>query len=77
MTNVRDGFLSECCRKKTDVTIFTTNGFQLKGVVVAFDGTVLVLNQKDGKQAMVYMTAISTIVPATPALTRFQIRDCE
>lgn len=68
MTNIRDSFLSECCRKKIEVTMFTTNGFQLRGVVVAFDGEVLVLQPKDGKQSMVYMTAISTIVPVIPVL---------
>ena len=69
MTNVRDNFLGECRLRKTNVTVFTTNGFQLKGVVQGFDDKVVVLMQTDGKQAMLNMTAISTIAPANPALT--------
>lgn len=69
-SNVRDGFLNECCRKKIAVTVFTTNGFQLKGVIFAFDGAVVMLSQHDGKQAMIHMSAISTIIPAQPAITK-------
>ena len=64
MTNIMDGFLSECYRKDIPTVVITTNGFQLKGKIVAFDGQVIVMNQNDGKQAMIYVSAISTVVPA-------------
>lgn len=75
MTNIRDGILSECCRKDIPVVVFTTNGFQLKGKIIAFDGQVVVMDQNDGKQAMIYMSAISTVVPARPAMTNYEVRD--
>ena len=75
MTNIRDGFIGECCRKKIPVTAFATNGFQVKGVILAFDGTTVVLLQNDGKQAMMFMSAISTIIPVSPALTSIAVRD--
>ena len=61
--NVKDKFLEDCCRKGTDVTIFTTNGFQLRGVILSFDVYVILLRREDRRQAMVYQSAISTILP--------------
>lgn len=43
MTSERDKFLTECRTKNTAVVVFTTNGFQLKGVILSFDGEVIVL----------------------------------
>lgn len=62
MTNVRDKFLDECRTKKTSVVVFTTNGFQLRGVILSFDGVVIVFQREDGREAMVYQNAISTIL---------------
>jgi host factor-I protein len=70
MTDVRDSFLNECCRRKIAVTVFTTNGFQLKGIIFSFDEAVVMLSQHDGKQAMIYMSAISTIIPIQLAITK-------
>ena len=44
------------------VTIYLTNGFQLKGMVKGFDNFTVVLDT-DGKQQLVYKHAISTISP--------------
>jgi len=41
------------------------NGFQMKGIVKAFDNFVIVLDS-DGKQQMIYKHAVSTIVPPKP-----------
>ena len=68
MSNVRDSFLSECCRNKIKVKIYTTNGFQINGEIIAHDGEVLVLLQADASQAMVCLNAISTIIPTSPVL---------
>lgn len=59
-------FLEEFRVRKLFVRVFTTNGFQLKGTVVAFDDEVLILAQSDGKQSMVYKHAVSTVVPDVP-----------
>lgn len=63
MTNERDKFLNECRTKKTNVVVFTTNGFQLRGVIQSFDGEVIVFRREDGREAMIYQRAISTILP--------------
>jgi thiamine biosynthesis protein ThiI len=44
------------------VTIYLTNGFQLKGLVRGFDNFTVVLDT-DGRQQLVYKHAISTISP--------------
>ena len=61
--NVKDKFLEDCCRKGCNVVVFTTNGFQLKGVIVSFDVYVILVRREDGRQVMVYQSAISTILP--------------
>ncbi|MBM6897186.1 RNA chaperone Hfq [Pseudoflavonifractor capillosus] len=60
--NVQDSFLSTLRRTAARVTVFLVNGFQLRGVVTAFDPYVVVL-VSDGKQQVIYKHAISTITP--------------
>ncbi|MBI5167274.1 MAG: RNA chaperone Hfq [candidate division NC10 bacterium] len=63
--NLQDVFLNQVRREKTPVTIYLTNGFQLKGRVLGFDAfTVILLS--DGRQLMIYKHAISTISPLKP-----------
>ena len=47
------------------LTLFLMNGFQLRGVLRAFDSFTVVLDS-DGKQQLIYKHAISTIAPARP-----------
>ncbi|HIT25692.1 MAG TPA: RNA chaperone Hfq [Candidatus Enterenecus avicola] len=63
--NVQDSFLSALRRTAARVTVFLINGFQLRGVVTAFDPYVVVL-VSDGKQQVIYKHAISTITPERP-----------
>ena len=61
-TSMQDTFLNEARKSRVPVTIFMTNGFQQRGVVMSYDGyTVLVVNE--GIQHLIYKAAISTIVP--------------
>ena len=41
------------------------NGFQLRGVLKAFDSFTVVIDS-DGKQQLIYKHAISTIAPVRP-----------
>ncbi|WP_058485485.1 RNA chaperone Hfq [Defluviitalea phaphyphila] len=61
--NLQDVFLNQVRKEKTMVTIFLTNGFQLKGLVKGFDNFTVILDS-EGKQQMIYKHAISTIVPS-------------
>lgn len=60
--NLQDIFLNGARKNKIPVTIYLTNGFQLKGIVKGFDSFTVVLDC-DGKQMMIYKHAISTITP--------------
>lgn len=60
--NVQTGFLDNLKAKKTPVTVYVSNGFQMRGVIERFDKRVLILNES-GKEKMVYHGAISTIEP--------------
>lgn len=61
-TNLQEAILDEVCRDKVPVTLFLMNGFQLRGVITGYDGSVVVL-VTDGKQQMIHKHAISTLAP--------------
>ena len=65
LMNYQDTFLNAARRDKLNVVVFLMNGFQMKGIVRAFDNFVIVLDS-DGKQQMIYKHAVSTIVPPKP-----------
>jgi len=58
-------FLGDCVTRKTPVTIYVSNGFQMRGVIARFDKRCLILDDS-GKEKMVYHSAISTIEPHYP-----------
>ena len=60
--NLQDTFLNRARQEKVPLTVFLTNGFQLRGVLRCFD-TFIILFDCDGKQEMIYKHAISTVIP--------------
>ena len=60
--NLQDAFLNQLRRERTNITVFLVNGFQMHGVIRAYDGFTVVLDS-DGRQQLIYKHAISTIVP--------------
>ena len=64
-TSLQDTFLTRARRAKSPVTVFLMNGYQLRGVITAFDPYVVVV-VSDGKQQVIYKHAISTIAPEHP-----------
>ncbi|MEW9677795.1 RNA chaperone Hfq [Lentibacillus sp. L22] len=60
--NIQDNYLNQLRKEHISVTIFLTNGFQLRGVVKAFDNFT-VLFETDGKQQLIFKHAISTFAP--------------
>ena len=66
--NLQDRMLSALRQQAQNITVFLTNGFQMRGIVTGFDNFVVVLSS-DGKQQMIYKHAISTLVPAQPVRT--------
>ena len=63
--NIQDAFLATARRLAARVTVFLMNGYQMRGVITAFDPFVVVL-VTEGKQQMIYKHAISTVVPERP-----------
>ena len=63
--NLQEAFRNQVRRDKTNLTVFLMNGFQMHGVIRAFDGFTVVLDS-DGRQQLIYKHAISTIIPPKP-----------
>lgn len=60
--NIQDHFLNQLRKESIPVTVYLTNGFQIRGVVKAFDNFTIVIDS-EGKQQMIYKHAISTFMP--------------
>ncbi|MGM9988965.1 MAG: RNA chaperone Hfq [Bacillaceae bacterium] len=60
--NIQDQVLNQLRKENVFVTVFLLNGFQLKGLVKAFDNFTVLL-ETEGKQQLIYKHAISTFVP--------------
>ncbi len=60
--NLQDVFLNQVRKDHVPVTVYLTNGFQLRGLVKGFDNYTVILDS-DGKQQLVYKHAISTVSP--------------
>lgn len=60
--NIQDQFLNQLRKENIFVTVFLLNGFQLRGLIKAFDNFTVLL-ETDGKQQMIYKHAISTFAP--------------
>lgn len=62
---LHNAILDKLRQERQVVTLFTTNGFQMKGRIITFDETVVVMEIRK-EQQIVYRHAISTIAPAEP-----------
>ncbi|MDY0396440.1 RNA chaperone Hfq [Virgibacillus halophilus] len=60
--NIQDQYLNQLRKEHISVTVFLTNGFQLRGIVKAFDNFTVLL-ETDGKQQLIFKHAISTFAP--------------
>ena len=63
--NLQDAFLNRARAERVPVTLFLMNGFQLRGVLRAFDSYTVEIDS-DGKQQLIFKHAISTIAPVRP-----------
>ncbi len=60
--NIQDFYLNELRKNRIAVTVFLTNGFQLRGLIRSFDNYTVLLDT-EGKQQLIYKHAISTFAP--------------
>lgn len=63
--NLQDTLLNQARKENIPVTVFLTNGFQIRGIIRGFDN-YCVLVDSEGKQQLIYKHAISTLVPIRP-----------
>lgn len=63
LINIQEHFLNQVRIEKTSVLIYLSNGFQLRGIIRAFDNFIVIL-ESEGKQQMIYKHAISTMIPS-------------
>lgn len=61
--NLQETFLNHLRKNSIFVTVFLTNGFQLKGLIKSYDNFTILL-ESEGKQNLIYKHAISTFAPA-------------
>lgn len=61
--NLQDVLLNQLRKEKMMVTVFLTNGFQLKGIIKGFDNFSIII-ESEGKQQLLYKHAVSTIIPS-------------
>ncbi|MBO1004336.1 RNA chaperone Hfq [Pseudogracilibacillus auburnensis] len=61
--NIQDHYLNQLRKERIAVTVFLTNGFQLRGIIKAFDNFTVLL-ESEGKQQLIYKHAISTFAPS-------------
>ncbi|WP_068775587.1 RNA chaperone Hfq [Paenibacillus sp. FJAT-26967] len=63
--NIQDNFLNQLRKESIPVTVYLTNGFQIRGLIRGFDNFTIIIDS-DGRQQMVYKHAISTFTPQRP-----------
>lgn len=63
--NLHNAILAKLQQERQVVTLFTTNGFKMKGRITGFDDLVVVVEVRK-EQQIVYRHAISTITPSRP-----------
>ncbi|WP_208592634.1 RNA chaperone Hfq [Gracilibacillus suaedae] len=61
--NIQDQYLNQLRKERIPATVFLTNGFQLRGVIKAFDNFTVLL-EAEGKQQLIFKHAISTFAPS-------------
>ncbi len=70
--NIQDTFLNTLRKENIPVTVYLTNGFQIRGVIRAFDNFTIVIDS-DGRQQMVYKHAISTFTPQKSVSLAYEV----
>lgn len=60
--NIQEEFLKRLHRDGRTVKVITINGFQLVGRVVGWDQFTLLVEDHDGRENLVYKSAVSAIV---------------
>ncbi|KNF08920.1 RNA-binding protein Hfq [Gottschalkia purinilytica] len=60
--NLQDVFLNKVRKENIAITIYLSNGYQIRGNVKGFDNYTIIL-ESEGKQQLIYKHAILTMNP--------------
>jgi len=60
--NYQEKILTEIYENQIPFTLFTMNGYQLRGILLGWDDNVIII-EVDGRQQMIYKHAVSTLAP--------------
>lgn len=64
---LQERVLNQLVNLKMPVTIFTTNGVKMQGFITSFDiYTITLQAQGEGRQNVLFKSAVSTIMPLKP-----------
>lgn len=63
--NLQNAIFTKLLRERRVITLFTINGFRMKGRITGFDELIVVLEIRN-EQQIIYRHAISTITPDLP-----------
>jgi len=63
--SLQTAIINEIIENKVSVTVFLTNGVQLRGTIINHDDTVIVL-EEEHRCKIIYKHTLSTIVPFRP-----------
>lgn len=63
LVNIQDNFLNQIRKENIPVVVYLVNGFQIRGMVRAFDNYTVVI-ESEGKMQLIYKHAVSTFTPA-------------
>lgn len=61
--NIQDAVLNQLRKESIPVIVYLVNGFQIRGVIKAFDNFTIIIHDSEGRQQMVYKHAVSTFIP--------------
>lgn len=61
--NIQDNFLNQLRKENIPITVYLTNGFQIRGLIKGFDNFTIIIDS-EGRQQMIYKHAISTFTPS-------------
>lgn len=58
MSNIQHDILGKLKEQEAEVTLYLTNGFQLKGNIEGFDNFTVLLNSEEGGYRLIFKHAI-------------------
>lgn len=59
--NIQDNFLNQLRKDGETISVYLTSGFLLRGKIKSFDKFTMMLDDRSGKQHLIYKHAVASI----------------